>query len=233
MVQTRHVPYRSGVPALPSSAPRSAPPSHEARSAPPSPVVLFDGVCNLCNGAVTWLLERDKRHVLRFGALQSEAAQRMLEAFGARDDLPDSIVLIDAAGVHTRSDAALRIASYLGLPWSLLSVGRVLPRALRNAIYDWIARHRYRWFGKRDSCMLPSPGVADRFLSQLPTIRPRLHGHRLFTVNRHREPRLRRARAAEYRTCRCSTRAARCPARYWWERACRRTCPRCVRCSHW
>lgn len=126
--------------------------------------MLFDGVCNLCNGAVTWLLERDKRQVLRFGALQSETAMRMLEASGANRDLPDSIVLIDANGVHTRSDAALRIASYLGLPWSLLSVGRVLPRAVRDAIYDWVARNRYRWFGKREACMLPSPGVATRFL---------------------------------------------------------------------
>ncbi len=126
--------------------------------------MLFDGVCNLCNGAVTWLLERDTREVLRFGALQSEQAHRLLEQHGARDNLPDSIVLVDRDGVHTRSDAALRIASLLGPPWSLLALGRVLPRALRDGMYNWIARNRYRWFGKRDACMLPSPGVADRFL---------------------------------------------------------------------
>ncbi len=114
---------------------------------------------------MTWLLERDKRQMLRFGALQSEAVQQLLEECGARGDLPDSIVLIDAAGIHTRSDAALRIASYLGLPWSLLSVGRLLPRPVRDTIYDWVARNRYRWFGKRDACMLPSAGVADRFLN--------------------------------------------------------------------
>ncbi len=128
------------------------------------PVVLFDGVCNLCNGAVTWLIERDTRALLRFGALQSDAAQQLLAQHGALDGLPDSIVLIDTDGVHIRSDAALRIASLLGLPWSLITVTRVLPRAFRDAVYSWIARNRYRWFGTRDTCMLPSPGIAARFL---------------------------------------------------------------------
>ncbi len=129
-------------------------------------MVLFDGVCNLCNGAVTWLLERDKRKALHFGALQSDAGRRLLKQRAANTNLPDSIVFIDAQGVHTRSDAALRIASHLGMPWSLLSVFRIVPRGLRDAIYSWIARNRYHWFGKRDTCMLPSPDVANRFLSE-------------------------------------------------------------------
>lgn len=145
----------------PSTAQLSA-----VRAQQPQLVVLFDGVCNLCNGAVTWLLERDQRQLLHFGALQSDAARQLLEQHAANTTLPDSIVFIDADGVHTRSEAALRIASHLGLPWSLLPVFRIVPPVLRDAIYRWIARNRYRWFGKRDTCMLPSPGVADRFLSE-------------------------------------------------------------------
>lgn len=129
-----------------------------------APVILFDGVCNLCNGAVTWIIERDPRAVFVFGALQSDGARALLARHEALHDLPDSIVLIDASGVHTRSDAALRIAAQLGAPWSWLNVGRILPRGLRDAIYNWVARNRYRWFGKRDSCMLPTPDLAHRFL---------------------------------------------------------------------
>ncbi len=128
------------------------------------PIVLFDGVCNLCNGAVTWLLEHDARGVLRFGSLQSPAAVALLAVRGAPADLPDSIVLLDATGVYVRSEAALRIAAQLGAPWSWLTAARVLPRSLRDATYAVIARNRYRWFGKRDQCMLPDPAVAHRFL---------------------------------------------------------------------
>ncbi len=127
-------------------------------------MILFDGVCNLCNGVVTWILARDRRAVFRFASLQSDAARALLAEHGASSDLPDSIVLIDADGTHTRSEAALRIAAELGPPWSLLRAARVLPRSLRDAVYDWIARHRYRWFGRRDQCMLPSSDAADRFL---------------------------------------------------------------------
>lgn len=129
-----------------------------------APVILFDGVCNLCNGAVTWVIERDKRAYFRFASLQSGAARSALSDAGAPAIMPDSIVLLDADGVHVRSDAALRIAARLGMPWSLLSLARIVPRVLRDAVYDFIARNRYRWFGRRDVCMLPTAGVADRFL---------------------------------------------------------------------
>jgi predicted DCC family thiol-disulfide oxidoreductase YuxK len=127
-------------------------------------VILFDGVCNLCNGAVAWVIERDTRAYFRFASLQSSAARSALSAAGAPAIMPDSIVLLDADGVHVRSDAALRIAAALGMPWSLLSVARIVPRFVRDAVYDYIARNRYRWFGRRDACMLPAAGVADRFL---------------------------------------------------------------------
>lgn len=128
------------------------------------PVILFDGVCNLCNGAVTWVIERDTHAQFRFASLQSDAARSALSSVAAPAIMPDSIVLLDADGVHVRSDAALRIGAALGFPWSLLSLARIVPRVIRDAVYDYIARNRYRWFGRRDVCMLPAPGVANRFL---------------------------------------------------------------------
>lgn len=131
---------------------------------PAAPVILFDGVCNLCNGAVNWLIDRDRDAHFKFASLQSDAARLALQAANAGNPLPDSIVLIDEAGVHVRSDAALRIAAQLRWPWSSLRLLAIVPRVLRDAVYDMIARHRYRWFGQRDSCRLPGPGDRDRFL---------------------------------------------------------------------
>ena len=131
------------------------------------PVILFDGVCNLCNSAVQWVIERDKDRRFDFASLQSDAARRELEKILGGDEidaLPDSIVLIDSDGVHTRSAAALRIARGLPPPFTLFRLGRVLPRPIRDAIYDLIARNRYRWFGRRESCMTPAPDVAACFL---------------------------------------------------------------------
>lgn len=128
------------------------------------PVVLFDGVCNLCNGAVTWIIARDPKAVFRFASLQSAAGQAALAAHGAPMALPDSIVLLDEDGVHVESVAALRIARRLGPPWSWLTLARVLPRSLGDAVYRVISKHRYRWFGRRDVCMLPDASVASRFL---------------------------------------------------------------------
>ena len=131
------------------------------------PIILFDGVCNLCNSAVQWVIERDTDRRFRFASLQSDAARRELERVLSRDEieaLPDSVVLLDADGVHTRSAAALRIVCGLGRRFSWLRLGFALPRPIRDAIYDLIARNRYRWFGRRDSCMTPTPDLAARFL---------------------------------------------------------------------
>ena len=128
-------------------------------------VVLFDGVCNLCNGTIDFLLRRDRRDRLRFASLQSPAGRRLTDAHGITTDPPESMVLIDEGGAHVRSDAALRIARRLGGFWGLVgATGRILPRSLRDAAYNWVARNRYRWFGTRDSCRLPTPEEADRFL---------------------------------------------------------------------
>jgi predicted DCC family thiol-disulfide oxidoreductase YuxK len=138
--------------------------SEQVQSLRPRPVVLFDGLCNLCTGAVRFVLERDARKAIDFASLQSAIARRRLAEAGAHVELPDSIVLLDAEGVHVRSDAALRIAARLRAPWPLLAAFRVVPRALRDPIYDFVARHRYGWFGKRDACLVPTPELRARFL---------------------------------------------------------------------
>jgi len=128
--------------------------------------VLFDGVCNLCNAAVQWLIERDPAGTLHYASLQSDAARDALADAGVEDatTLPDSIVLIDDAGVHVRSSAALRIGAALGFPYTLGRAGLVIPRPLRDGVYRMVARNRYRWFGRRTVCMRPTPELASRFL---------------------------------------------------------------------
>lgn len=128
------------------------------------PLVLFDGVCNLCNGAVQWLIARDPHQRLRFASLQSTAAAQALHAAGLRTALPDSMVLIEAGRVHLRSEAALRLTRHLRQPWPLLGAFCLIPRPLRDGLYAWIARHRYAWFGQRQNCALPTPALRRRFL---------------------------------------------------------------------
>lgn len=127
------------------------------------PLLLFDGVCNLCNAAVQWVIARDPKGRVQLASLQSDAARKELDAAGtSADDLPDSMVLIDKAGVHTRSTAAIRVAMALGFPYALLAVFLIVPRPVRDVVYAWIARNRYRWFGRRDSCMMPTPDLRER-----------------------------------------------------------------------
>lgn len=128
------------------------------------PVVLFDGVCNLCAGTVQFVIGRDPAQHFRFASLQSPAAARLLAEAGVTAPLPDSIVLVDDAGVHVRSAAALRIAHHLRFPWNLSSAFLVVPRPLRDWAYDLVARHRYGWFGRQDICMVPTPDLRSRFL---------------------------------------------------------------------
>ena len=130
-------------------------------------VVLFDGVCNLCNGFVQFVIPRDPDGYFQFAALNSEAAARVLSTTSeARHGGPlvDSIMLVEDGVVYVRSAAALRIARRLGFPWVLGYALMIVPRPLRDAIYDLVARRRYRWFGRRETCMVAGPGVRDRFL---------------------------------------------------------------------
>ena len=131
-----------------------------SRPMPSGPVIFFDGVCNLCNAVVRWIAKRDSSGRFRFASLQSEAARLVLGEAGR----PDSMALVDREGVHFQSEAALRIARGLGPPWSVLGWLVVVPRPVRDAVYDFVARHRYRWFGRQESCPLPAPELVDRFL---------------------------------------------------------------------
>jgi predicted DCC family thiol-disulfide oxidoreductase YuxK len=128
------------------------------------PVLLFDGECNLCNGAVQFVIKRDPDAVFRFASLQSDAGQAILE----RHDLPkedfDTMVYLEGDEVWTKSTAALRILRRLGGVWGVAYSFIVIPRPVRDAVYAVIVRNRYRWFGKRDECMVPTPDLRARFL---------------------------------------------------------------------
>lgn len=134
---------------------------------PTTSVVFFDGVCNLCNGTVQFILDHDKREQFRFAPLQSEAAEKLLAGRGLAKDREalDSVILLEGDKVYERSDAALRIARRLGGLWSALYVFIVIPRFLRDAVYKLIARNRYRWFGRTEQCRVPTPELRARFLT--------------------------------------------------------------------
>jgi predicted DCC family thiol-disulfide oxidoreductase YuxK len=128
------------------------------------PLLLFDGVCNLCHGAVQWILARDRKMVFRFASLQSQAGREALTEAGFTGPVPESIVVIDGGQIYHAGNAALRVASILGGLWSAVAVFRIIPRGLRDGLYHFIARNRYRWFGKKEACPMPTPEVLDRFL---------------------------------------------------------------------
>lgn len=128
----------------------------------PRPVVYFDGVCGLCNHAVDLILRHDRAERFLFATLQGEVAEREL---GRKPEDPmDSLVLVDALGRHERSTAALRIAWHLGGGWRVLSWLRVVPRVVRDPAYDAVARVRYRLFGQKETCRMPTPAERARFL---------------------------------------------------------------------
>ena len=135
----------------------------------PSPnLVLYDGVCALCNGLVRFLLRIDRRNMLAFAPLQGQTAARIAERHQIATDVR-TIVYVRHFGLkderaHTRSDAVLRLMGDVGGVWWLLSLFRLVPRFVRDPIYDFVARHRYRWFGQYDQCPLPPPGQRAKFL---------------------------------------------------------------------
>jgi predicted DCC family thiol-disulfide oxidoreductase YuxK len=126
------------------------------------PIVFFDGVCGLCNRSVDLLLRWDRRHVLRFAPLQGSTAAQLLPPDRIID--LDSFVLIDDAGMHIRSTAVLRALEQVGGPWRAVVLLRVVPGFVRDAVYSWVARNRYRWYGQRAQCRLPTRQEAARFL---------------------------------------------------------------------
>jgi predicted DCC family thiol-disulfide oxidoreductase YuxK len=129
------------------------------------PVLIYDGECNLCASIVGFVLPRDRRGRLRLAARQSGAGERLLLAAGCPGAAASTVVLVESGRCHVRSEAGLRLVGYLRFPWPLLAALRVLPRAPRDVVYDWVARNRERWFGRRAVCMVSVEGYADRFLS--------------------------------------------------------------------
>ena len=127
-------------------------------------IILFDGVCNLCNASVTFVLEREKSPVFRFASIQSEAGKKLLEWCGLPSGHSQAVILIDKGKMYSGSTAALKIGQYLKFPWPFIScVGFIVPRFIRDWVYDQIAKHRYQWFGKRDVCMVPTENSKARF----------------------------------------------------------------------
>ena len=127
-------------------------------------VILFDGVCNLCNNTVLLVIKRDKKDIFRFAALQSEAGLQLVSKYGIDTSKTDSIVLIENDRVYLKSSAALRIARGLNSAYPLLYGFMIVPRFLRDWVYDFIARNRYKWYGKKESCMIPTPELQLKFL---------------------------------------------------------------------
>lgn len=128
------------------------------------PVILFDGVCNLCNSSVQFVIRKDKQQRFLFASLQSEYAKTVLpETLSNPDDLT-SIVLVDGDQIKTKSSAVLTISKSLSGLWPLMYAFMVVPRFIRDWVYNVIATNRYRWFGKKDQCMIPSPELKSRFV---------------------------------------------------------------------
>jgi predicted DCC family thiol-disulfide oxidoreductase YuxK len=127
-----------------------------------NPIVLFDDVCSLCNASVQFIISRDLRSVFRFASLQSETGKVLREKFGVPE--VDSLVLLENGRYYTKSSAALRICRRLAGVWKLFYIFWLVPKPLRDYIYDFVAKHRYEWFGKRDHCLMPTPDIRARFL---------------------------------------------------------------------
>ncbi|HVJ54495.1 MAG TPA: thiol-disulfide oxidoreductase DCC family protein [Aliidongia sp.] len=129
------------------------------------PLVLFDGVCNLCSASARFLVTHDRTGRLRFAAMQSEAGRTVLRRHGLPLDDWDSFIFLDRGRLHLKSDAAFELARFLRSPWPLLRIGRVLPRPLADWLYDRVARNRYALFGRKEQCMVPSAEIRSRFLA--------------------------------------------------------------------
>ena len=131
-------------------------------------LVLFDGVCNLCNSSIQYIINRDKKDLFLFAALQSDIGKKIVKDYNIDPLKTDSILLyIPEKGIFTKSTAALKIAKHLRLPVSLLRVFLIIPAFLRNLVYDFIARNRYNWYGKKEECIIPTPELKSKFIGSL------------------------------------------------------------------
>lgn len=127
-------------------------------------IVLFDGVCNLCSSSVQFILKRDKKNQFLFGSLQGNYGQGILRKYNLPADSFNSFMLLEGEKLYTKSSGALRMLKYLGGAWSLLYVFIIVPKFIRDGVYNWIAKNRYKWFGRKEECWLPSTEWKKRFL---------------------------------------------------------------------
>jgi predicted DCC family thiol-disulfide oxidoreductase YuxK len=128
-------------------------------------IVLFDGVCNFCNSTINFLIRQDQKKVFQFATLQSEAGQQFLKKYNLPTKDFDSFVLIDDGKAYKSSTAGLRLYNKLPWYWKWTQLFWVVPKPARDAVYDFVAKNRYKWFGKKDACMIPKPEVKERFLT--------------------------------------------------------------------
>jgi len=127
-------------------------------------VVLFDGICNFCNSSVNFIIDHDKKNRFKFAAIQSPAGQELMKKFNLDSMNLSTFVLVEGGKYYTKTTAALRVAKVLGFPWNLAYIFILIPPLIRNIVYNIIARYRYKWFGKRDACRMPTPELKEKFL---------------------------------------------------------------------
>ncbi|TBR19897.1 MAG: thiol-disulfide oxidoreductase DCC family protein [Chitinophagaceae bacterium] len=129
-----------------------------------NPVILFDGTCNFCNFWIQFVIKRDRKRVLKFAPLQGESAKKLLLPFGINPTNPSSVLLIDQGKIYTQSSAAFRLFKYLDGGWKLIYGLIIIPKNFRDFFYNIISHNRYRWFGKKDTCIIPNGEMGKRFL---------------------------------------------------------------------
>jgi predicted DCC family thiol-disulfide oxidoreductase YuxK len=132
----------------------------------PKSIVFFDGVCNLCNASIDFILKRDTKNLFLVGALQEDFSKKILSNYSVKQDYLESLILLEENQIYFKSTAALRIARHLKGLWPIFYLLIALPVWIRDPVYDWIGRNRYRWFGKKNTCRIASPDEQAKFLSQ-------------------------------------------------------------------
>lgn len=130
-----------------------------------SAIILFDGVCNFCNGSINFIIERDKENYFKFAPLQSETGEKLLAEYGIDKTITDSVVLIEDGKAYTRTTAALRIARKLSGAWQWFYGFIIVPTFIRDIFYKLFAKYRYKMFGKQEACMMPTPEIRQKFLT--------------------------------------------------------------------
>ncbi|WP_375561429.1 thiol-disulfide oxidoreductase DCC family protein [Bernardetia sp. OM2101] len=135
-------------------------------------IILFDGVCNLCNSAINFVIDKDTNNHFYFASLQSEFGQALLAHFDRNTSDFDSMIVYENGKIKTKSTAALRIAAGLSGGWKYFSIFRIVPTFLRNGIYNLVAKNRYSWFGQKNECRIPTPELKAKFVEQLPSQLP-------------------------------------------------------------